>query len=275
MYASRFAFRKASRPGKSYIMIKTIPMKILFVTLFVLFYSGVFAQVLIHAHNDYEKPLPLTNALSNRVYSVEADVFLKDTVLVVAHTKSQIRPQRTLDSLYIQPLVSLFKSYKGYVSSDTGYRVALVIDIKEKPEQVLKYLRNLIELNRKYFDRSMNPNAVQVIISGDRGAIKDWTSYPDYLYLDGRPNESYDENTLKKVALISDNFQNYAAGSEPTELPEKLKTIVQQVHQRGKPLRLWAAPDNEAGWFFLRKAGVDILNTDKVGECRQFFRAKK
>ncbi len=38
-----------------------------------------------------------------------------------------------------------------------------------------------VKSHRKVFDRSVNPLAVQIVISGDRGAISQWTSYPSYV----------------------------------------------------------------------------------------------
>ena len=46
---------------------------------------------------------------------------------------------------------------------------------------------------------------------------------------------------------------------------------IKLVVQPGKLLRLWAIPDNAAAWQRLQQLGVDIINTDKVGECREFF----
>ena len=249
-------------------------MKIAYTLILIAFGSSLFAQVRIHAHNDYEKPQPLTNALSNKVFSVEADVFLVGSVLVVAHSPDQIKPDKTLTGLYIKPLVSLFQKNKGYLSSDTAYKVSLVIDIKEKGDLVLKNLEKLLQPYRKFFDRSVNPHAVQVIISGERGAITKWKSYQGYMFFDGRPTEQYDARTLKKVAVISDSYQNYV-GSDTLEIPAKLQTVIDNVHQQGKLLRLWGAPDNERAWAFLSKAGIDIINTDKVDECRSFFEAKR
>ena len=40
-----------------------------------------------HAHNDYEHPRPLLDALSHGFQSVEADIFLIDDQLLVAHPK--------------------------------------------------------------------------------------------------------------------------------------------------------------------------------------------
>src|SRR5690349_12280895 len=102
-------------------------------------------QVLIHAHNDYEKPQPLTNALKYKVWSVEADVWLRGNELVVAHTAKEIDTTKTLEKLYLQPMQALFTKHKGYISSDTAYKVVLAIDIKENAEAVFARLIQLLQ----------------------------------------------------------------------------------------------------------------------------------
>src|SRR5437660_742306 len=57
-----------------------------------------------HAHNDYEHPRPLFDALDHRFGSVEADVFLVDGRLLVAHDPTELDPTRTLEALYLDPL---------------------------------------------------------------------------------------------------------------------------------------------------------------------------
>ncbi len=227
-------------------------------------------QVRIHAHNDYEKANPLTNALQAKVFSIEADVFVLDNTLAVAHTRNQIDPFRTLESLYVNPIILLFKQNRGYISPDTSYKVSLVIDIKEKPEVVLPYLVNMVEKNRQYFDPGHSPGAVRIIISGDRGSQDNWTNYPSYINFDGRPYENYTPVMLEKVAVISDNYRNYVAG-DTLKAAEKLRAMIKLVHKQGKLLRLWGASDDAETWSFLHGEGVDIINTDKVNECRRYF----
>src|SRR5256885_4523438 len=60
-----------------------------------------FALVHAHAHNDYEHPRPLLDALDCGFLSVEADVFLVNGQLLVAHDREKTSPQRTLQSLYL------------------------------------------------------------------------------------------------------------------------------------------------------------------------------
>ena len=247
---------------------------LLLIYCFLLPFAGSIAQVKLHAHNDYEKPQPLVNALHNKVFSVETDVFPVGKVLAVAHTKEQVDTNITLDKLYLQPIIKLFQQHHGYISDDTTYRLALMIDIKEKSETAIPLLIKLIEPWRQYFDRTINKAAVQLILSGDRGPVEQWTQYPGYIYFDGRPYENYDAATLQRVAVVSDNFIKYSFSNFSGDL-SRLTSVINKVHAWNKPLRLWAAPDEEYAWQKLRELGVDIINTDKVGECNAFLNQKR
>jgi alkaline phosphatase len=233
-----------------------------------LMYNAI-GQVKIHAHNDYEKSHPLTNALANQAYSIEADVFLQDGKLLVAHSKKEVSTVKTLDGLYIKPIIALFKKNKSKVSRDSSYRFSLMIDVKEGGGDAIRQLVKSIKPYQRYFDRQLNRNAVQIVISGDRGSSREWKKYPRYIFFDGRPNENYDDATLKKVAVISDSYAPYA------ENKDKLKLVVEQAHQLGKPFRFWGTPDNEFSWNYFNEAGIDIINTDKPESCRNFFESRK
>jgi len=224
-------------------------------------------QTLIHAHNDYQKPEPLTNALRHKVFSIEADVYLSDNRLLVAHDKEELSAAKRLDILYLKPIIELFRQHKGTISEDSGYTPVLMIDIKENGEAAIAQLIKLVSMYRSVFDRSVNTKAVQLVISGDRGASSTWTSYPSYIFFDGRPREAYDSATLQRVALISDSYLNYAGKQDSS----RIEQLAKKIHSMGKLLRLWATPDNSESWKQLRQLDVDIINTDKVEECRNYF----
>lgn len=228
--------------------------------------------VKIHAHNDYEKPVPLQTALDNRADFIEADVWLVDGKLMVAHTRNEINPARTLDSLYLSPIVRLFTQHKGRISPDRSYAPALVIDIKDKFEDVWPVLQTALSKHIDFFNPLSNPMGMQVILSGNRPKIEKMFDYPLFVKFDGRSTELYDSETSQRIALISDSFQNYSrwngTGDLPDEDREKLKRIIRRAHDQNKMIRFWAAPDTPTAWKQLRKLGVDVLNTDKVAECR-------
>src|SRR6187399_3165240 len=100
-------------------------------------------QTLIHAHNDYQKPEPLTNALRHKIFSIEADIYLSGNRLLVAHDKNELTTARSLDSLYLLPIIDLFRRHKGAISEDSSYAPVLVIDIKENGEAVIAALIKL------------------------------------------------------------------------------------------------------------------------------------
>ena len=224
---------------------------------------------LIHSHNDYQKPEPLINALRHKTFSIEADIYLYGTRLLVAHDKKELATAKTLDSLYLQPIIELFRKHNGTISEDRSYTAVLMIDIKENGEAALAHLIKLVSAHRSVFDRSVNAKAVQLVISGDRGASSKWTSYPPYLFFDGRPREIYDSATLQRVAFISDSWISY--NLPPADDNKRLKDVIQKVHGIGKLLRLWASPDNPESWKLQQQLGIDIINTDKVEECRNYF----
>ena len=226
------------------------------------------AQPLIHAHNDYQQPEPLTNALRNKVFSIEADIYLHNKKLVVAHDKKELPMAKSLDSLYLQPIINLFREHKGTVSKDTSYAPVLMIDVKEDGEVVIAELIKLLSAHRPVFDRSVNSKAVQVVISGNRGPILKWNSYPLFILFDGRPHEVYDSAALQRVAFISDSYLNYIKSPDSTG---RFKQLVEKVHGMKKLLRLWAIPDNPEAWKRLHESGIDIINTDRVEECRTYF----
>jgi len=227
-----------------------------------------FAQQYIHAHNDYQKPEPLINALRYKVFSIEADIYLSDNKLLVAHDKKELASAPTLDSLYLQPIIKLFKQHKGTISADKDYAPALMIDIKENGEPAIAALIKLLSSHRSVFDRSINKKAVQIVISGDRTISSKWSWYPTYILFDGRPYENYDSAAIQRIAFISDSYTKYISSGDSTT---QLKELIQRVHGMGKLLRLWATHDNSQSWKQLQQLGVDIINTDKVAECRKYF----
>jgi hypothetical protein len=243
-------------------------MKFLVCTYFVFSFFLSPAQPHIHAHNDYEKAKPLTNAVRNRVYSIEADIYLYKGKLVVAHDKKELPTAKALESLYLQPIIKLFKQHKGIISTDKNYAPVLMIDIKENGEQVLTELIKLLSPHRSVFDRSVNKRALQVVISGDRTISSKWSSYPAYILFDGRPYETYDSAAMQRVAFISDSYSKYISSGDSTT---QVKELAKKVHDMGKLLRLWANPDNPQSWKELLQLGVDIINTDKVAECRKYL----
>ncbi|MEZ0540298.1 glycerophosphodiester phosphodiesterase [Fibrella arboris] len=253
-------------------------MRLLILLLVFAFVLSSFANAQkVFAHNDYEKPRPLTKAIEARADFIEADIYLRNGQLVVAHLpKEADTATRTLESLYIKPIIALFEKNQGRISTDRKYAPSLVLDVKDKVDDVLPKLLPLLENNLAAFSRSVSPMAVRIVITGNRPRPEFYLDQPTYLFFDGRPSELYDDETAKRVALISDNFRSYArwdgTGDVPDDDKAKLKRIIKRAHDTGCPIRFWNAPDTPDAWKKLYKLGIDIINTDKVAECTQVMK---
>src|SRR5258708_21594779 len=70
-----------------------------------------------HAHNDYEHSRPLFDALERGFCSVEADIYLVDGQLLVAHDRKDVSPARTLQALYLDPLRERGRKNGGQAST--------------------------------------------------------------------------------------------------------------------------------------------------------------
>ncbi|KAJ5770355.1 uncharacterized protein N7511_002406 [Penicillium nucicola] len=65
--------------------------------------------VACHSHNDYWRRVPLYSALQAGCIGVEADVWLFDDELYVGHTTSSLTRERTLQFMYVNPLISILE----------------------------------------------------------------------------------------------------------------------------------------------------------------------
>ena len=244
-------------------------MKIRLFAVFIFVINSMQAQVLIHAHNDYEKPEPLFNAIRNKVFAVEADVYLRNGQLLVAHEAKQIDSSRTLSALYLDRLDSMFKVNNGYATNDKSYKPILVVDIKAEGTRALDVLTTLINRHPVVFNPKKSPGAIYILVSGDRGPVSEWKNYPSTIRFDGRPSETYDKPTLAKVVTISESYAKYFKNK--TLDTASLKDMIAEAHKQKKLVRIWGSPDFSSGWIQFKQIGIDIINTDKVTECRQFF----
>lgn len=62
-----------------------------------------------HSHNDYHQTDPLNSALQYGLKSVEVDVFPRQNGLWVAHTVFELNPNRTIDNMYIRPILDMLQ----------------------------------------------------------------------------------------------------------------------------------------------------------------------
>jgi hypothetical protein len=240
-----------------------------------------------HAHNDYRHDRPLLDALTHGFCSVEADIFLVDDDLFVAHDREEIRSDRTLRGLYLDPLRKRIKQNSGRVYPN-GPEFILLIDIKTQAVSTYKTLDKILAEYRDIFT-SFGPDgrrskAVLAIISGNRPLALMKSQDVRYAGYDGRLTDLKSDAPTNLFPLISDHWGRHftwrGSGAIPAEERLKLKEIVQAAHKKGRRVRFWATPDHpsparEALWRELIAAKVDLLNTDDLKGLRQFLLANR
>jgi glycerophosphoryl diester phosphodiesterase len=235
-----------------------------------------------HAHNDYLHTRPLLDALDQGFTSVEADVFLVDGKLLVAHERATLKPDRTLEALYLEPLAARVKENNGHVHKN-GKRFYLLIDFKSDGQPTYDALRALLAKYQSMLTTVENgkakPGAVTIIISGNRPNLDAADTRIRYAGLDGRPSDLTSKLPAHFMPMISDNWRTHfkwsGTGEMPTNERTHLREIVQQAHAAGRVVRFWATPENESVWRELREANVDLINTDDLPRLSKFLRTEQ
>lgn len=233
----------------------------------------------IHAHNDYLHRRPLLDALDAGARSVEADIFLVNDALLVAHKPEQVNRQRSLQSLYLDPLRKRISEHNGSVYGD-GETVILLVDIKADPTEVYPALRAVLpqyaDLLTHYAPQKKS-GPITVILTGMQPARKTLMDEPDRVVAsDGSLQDLVTDPPADLVPWISGewekSFQWNGIGAMPEEERAKLDAIVRQAHEQHRTVRFWGGPDNENVWRTLRSAGVDWINTDLLNEVKEFLK---
>jgi len=240
-----------------------------------------------HAHNDYEHSRPLFDALDHGFTSVEADVWLQDGELRVAHDASATRPGRTLESLYLDPLRQRVRTQQGSVYAGWRGSVQLLIDVKSDGPTtyaaVDRVLSRYPDLMTRWTAGRKHSRPVTAVISGNRDREAMTAQFTRYAGYDGRLSDLGSGTPASFMPLMSDNwtkqFTWLGVGPMPSAEREKLHTIVAMAHAAGYQVRFWATPDlatpeREALWRESVAADVDFLNTDDLAGLESFLRAE-
>jgi hypothetical protein len=235
-----------------------------------------------HAHNDYEHDRPLFDALDHGFCGVEADIFLIDGKLLVAHNRTDVRPGRTLQKLYLDPLQKRIASNNGRVYRG-GPRVTLLIDLKSEAESTYlalhKVLSEYADMLTTVDNGKVKRGALLVVISGNRPHKLIAAQRIRYAGIDGRMADLDSSAAAHLLPMISDNWNRHfrwrGEGEMPTTERQKLQSAVRRAHDAGRIVRFWATPENENVWRELLEADVDLINTDDLVGLQTFLLKQK
>lgn len=234
-----------------------------------------------HAHNDYEHTRPLLDALDQGFCSVEADIYLVDGRLLVAHDRWKVKPERTLEALYLDPLQARARQNGGRVYPD-GPECFLLIDFKSDAASTWPVLKQTLahyaDMLTEFSDEGIRTNAVTVVLSGNSPRTLVAAEPTRLAGIDGRLPDLEANPPATLVPWISESwssrFEWRGNGPLPEADREKLEGILTKAHAQGRKVRFWATPDFEGAWRLERQAGVDLINTDRLADLRRMLLEK-
>jgi len=257
----------------------------------------------IHSHNDYWRNTPLLEALSLGVGSVEADVSLFNGTLFVGHEPAALTPNRTLDLLYIQPLLAILDSMNpkdaftvnqttlnGVFDTSGGTPLQLLIDIKTDGVEALPFILQAFQPLRQagylttFANGTLTPSAITVVGTGNSPLEQVKALEPrDYFFdapltqlTDPSLNTTWDP-TLSPLA--STDYGPAVGWSGIGEISEaqraNITRFVGDAHARGIKARFWDTPGwpiraRTAVWIELLNDGADWLNADDLEAAAGF-----
>ena len=237
-----------------------------------------------HAHNDYEHERPLFDALEHGFTSVEADVWLVDGELLVAHDLEDVRPGRTLESLYLEPLEELVHRNGRSVYPGWDGTFQLLIDIKSEGEATYAAVEEALAAHpsalARFSQGKVKDGAVMAVISGNRPLATMAAADRRFGFYDGRAADLAAGPGPELMPLVSNNwtklFTWQGVGPMPEDEKARLHEYVAMAHAKGYAVRFWATndvpgPARDALWSELLAAGVDHINTDDLAGLQAFL----
>ncbi|MDP3237357.1 MAG: hypothetical protein Q8N26_31510 [Myxococcales bacterium] len=235
------------------------------------------SQVFKHAHNDYEHPRPLFDALDAGFESVEVDVWIDGTDIGVSHTGAPFKG--SLKALYLDPLAQLVRT-RGRVNRSGG-PFFLWLDLKQGDQRLLDLIATQLAeypmLTRFQDDQPALSGAVTVILTGSDSGKKALVERPSprpYI----RDSNSYspmDPQSDSKWGAYALNYNAFmqwdGQGTISAAQQRQLDNLVAGAHQAGRQVRLYAAPETPAWWRVARKSGVDFVGGDDLSGIASVF----
>ncbi|KAJ9257985.1 hypothetical protein DTO207G8_1762 [Paecilomyces variotii] len=268
------------------------------------FTRGIF-PIPVHSHNDYWRDVPFYTGLSHGCASTEADVWLYNGTLYVGHEQSALTEARTLESLYINPILDVLKrqnpttrfvtspTKNGVFDTVSDQTLYFFIDLKTSgPEtlnaviEALQPLRDAGYLTTLKDNKTLTNAPVTIIGTGNTplelvGPVAD----RDYFY--DAPLASLNETEYAGVTslispIASADFQSIfgtVSDTDPVFTDEQLSILRAQIataKSRGIGARYWDTPYypirlRNAVWRELLKEGVGLLNADDLDAVAEFF----
>lgn len=234
-----------------------------------------------HSHNDYTREKALYSALSAGCISVEADIWIHGTKLVVGHSDPGSNGP-TFTDLYANPLKKLIDERKAVFPAKPDQPLSLLVDFKNGGsdadkawDQLVADLQPLRDAGYlSHYDGSFQQGLITIVGSGN--AIKDGSSSAPSPIAKALSDSTNPQRAIFVDAVIHKDMKNFETSNAyfasakwsdavPNGLPISgdAKTKLDEAHSKGFKVRYWDIP-GKSSWQEIVDSGVDRLNVDDL-----------
>lgn len=236
-----------------------------------------------HAHNDYRHADPCTGALDLGFTSIEVDVFPVGDDLLVGHEPADLRPDRTIEGLYLDPLRVRCEAAEHPARGPLadGHHLLLLVDIKRDASRALELLLPRLDPLKPWLARVENgrfkDGPIMVVLSGSR-PVAQVAAMPDrVVFIDGRLGDLDRNPPVELVPLVSASFGSAVGaaliGAPSESARQRLGELADRAHAQGRRLRFWGHLEDPDIWAALVDAKVDLIGTDDLDRLASWLRA--
>ena len=235
-----------------------------------------------HSHNDYWRPHPLYDALQLGFKSVEADVFLVDTTLQVGHLRTDLRRNKTLQSLYLDPLRQLQQAHGGCYAQPA--ELWLYVDFKNDGPATYARLRQVLARYRELLSTPGHPRpaGVRVVLTGGYPRAEVLAAPEALVYLDGQLADLGPAQAAHICAVNGDwatYFKWNGLGPQPAAEAARLRAWNDEAQRTGQKIRFWNTPaatpaQRRAVWAALLRYPAVLVGADELAELKQVIDAQ-
>ncbi|PYH48849.1 uncharacterized protein BP01DRAFT_353150 [Aspergillus saccharolyticus JOP 1030-1] len=257
----------------------------------------------VHSHNDYWRDIPFYTGLSKGCISTEADVWLYNGTLYVGHDESSLTEKRTLESLYINPILDVLQrqnpttrfvtspTKNGVFDTDTSQTLYFFIDLKTAgPETLDAVIKALEPLRARGYLTTLKDNTtitqgpVTVIGTGNTPLdLVGPVANRDYFF--DAPLDQLDESPFNEITglispIASTSFGAAVGPLSHSELNETqtqaIRAQISAAKEKGIGARYWGTPyypirTRNNIWRTLLEEGVALLNADDLDAVAGYF----
>ncbi|THY50931.1 hypothetical protein D6C99_04630 [Aureobasidium pullulans] len=233
--------------------------------------------VAVHSHNDYTRRIPLWEAIGSGCVSVEADVHLDRSDLLVGHSARGLKRKDSIKAMYLEPLERLIGSrnvdvteggWRGVFEKVPEQTLVLLVDLKTESRQTLQELSRQLKPLREldyltYWNGTsriirpltivasgkiafedilaLNPTHRDIFFDAPLASLHtakdDWTTSP--------PTHAYNiSNSYYASSELKDGIISLASDGVKTSSPEEQDASSSQPEQaksRGLVSRYWGS----------------------------------